>query len=176
VGEVQPDGTTTTVDSTTHVISAIQLTVIGNATLAAGTITVSTASACTVGSSCTYQLISWSKNKPHIRCDANKLYNYMIKLTLIKRMAKHDVVTLIPDPRSIKVESGNSLPDYLQTELWFTEKAITKLISKPTDSAHSRGIQFADMVSGIVQVRYERNDPHAFQVLSPRLKVIPLFF
>jgi hypothetical protein len=56
VGEVQPDGTTTTVDSTTHVISAIQLTVIGNATLAAGTITVSTASACTVGSSCTYQL------------------------------------------------------------------------------------------------------------------------
>jgi hypothetical protein len=91
-------------------------------------------------------------------------------------MAKHDVVTLMPDQRSIKVESGNSLPDYLQTELWFTEKAITMLISKPQDSAHSRGVQFADILSGIVQSRYEKNDPHAFQILSPKINTIPLFF
>ncbi len=114
--------------------------------------------------------------QPHIQGDGNKLYNYMIKLALIKRMAKHDLVTLMPDQRSIKVESGNSLPDYLQTELWFTEKAITTLICKPQDSAHSRGVQFADFISGIIQSRYERNDSHAFRVLAPRLKVNCLFF
>jgi len=112
----------------------------------------------------------------HIRDDGNKLYNYMIKLALIKKMAKHDVVTMMPDQRSVKVQSGNSLHDYLQTELWFTEKAITKLISKPMDSSHSRGVQFADIISGIVQAKYEKNDPRAFHVISSKIKLAPLFF
>jgi len=112
----------------------------------------------------------------HIRADGNKLYNYMIKLSLIKKMAKHDVVTMVPDPRSLKVESGNSLHDYLQTELWFTEKAITTLISKPQDSSQSRGIQFADMISGIIQDRYEDNDAKASSIVMPRVKLTALFF
>jgi hypothetical protein len=57
--------------------------------------------------------------QPHIRTDANKLYNYMIRLSLLSRMRRHPEVLMIPDPRSIKVESGNSLPDYIQTLLWF---------------------------------------------------------
>src|ERR1035441_5537034 len=65
----------------------------------------------------------------HIRTDSNKLYNYMIRLALLDKMAKHDVVTLVPDPRSIKVQSGNSLHDYLQMQLWFEKKATTKLIT-----------------------------------------------
>jgi hypothetical protein len=113
---------------------------------------------------------------PHIRKDGNKLYNYMIRLALLKKMAAHDLVTFVPDPRSMKVQSGNSLPDYLQTELWFTEKAITTLINKPEDSAHSRGIQFADMVAGIVQSRFETNDDKALRVLIPRMKLLQLFF
>lgn len=114
--------------------------------------------------------------QPHIRGDGNKLYNYMIKLALIKKMATHDVVTLLPDQRSVKVKSGNSLPDYLQTELWFTEKAITTLICVPQDSAHSRGIQFADFVSGIVQARFETNESHAYQALATKIKLTQLFF
>ncbi len=55
--------------------------------------------------------------EPHIRQDPNKLYNYMVKLLLIDSMAQHDSISFTPDPRSIKVESGNSLHDYLQTEL-----------------------------------------------------------
>jgi len=112
----------------------------------------------------------------HIRADGNKLYNYMIKLALIKRMAAHDVVTMVPDPRSLKVESGNSLHDYLQTELWFEEKAVAKLISKPQDSSKSRGIQFADMISGIIQDRYEDNDAKAARVILPRIRLNLLFF
>ena len=59
----------------------------------------------------------------HIRKDGNKLYNYMLNLALIDRMAMHKHVVLVPDPRSIKVaESGNSLSDYLQTKLWLRKR------------------------------------------------------
>ncbi len=112
----------------------------------------------------------------HIRQDANKLYNYMIKLSLIKKMAKHDLVTLMPDKRSIKVKSANSMSDYLQTELWFTENAITTLLCQDRDSASNRGVQFADFVSGIVQARYEKNEVQPFSALRPRLSLTELFF
>jgi hypothetical protein len=112
----------------------------------------------------------------HIRQDANKLYNYMINFSLVKKMAKHAVVTLMPDQRSIKVKSGNSMPDYLQTVLWFNENASTTLICQPQDSAHNRGVQFADFVSGIVQAKYEKNDLSAFSALRPRLTLTELFF
>jgi len=49
----------------------------------------------------------------HIRKDANKLYNYMIGLMLIRELEKFEIVNFIPDPRSIKVQSGNSLSDYI---------------------------------------------------------------
>lgn len=112
----------------------------------------------------------------HIRTDGNKLYNYMIKLFLLDYMKSHDVVTFIPDPRSIKVESGNSLHDYLQTELWFTEKSNTKLITTPIDSKDSLGLQFADMVSGIVQSRFEDNSSRNYQIISKHLNLKTLFF
>src|SRR5262249_43025828 len=67
----------------------------------------------------------------HIRTDSNKLYNYMIRLSLLDRMAKYDNVTMVPDPRSIKVKSGNSLHDYLLTELWFTKNVRTELQTRP---------------------------------------------
>jgi hypothetical protein len=112
----------------------------------------------------------------HIRTDGNKLYNYMIKLALLDFMGKFDVVTLIPDPRSIKVKSGNSLHDYLQTELWFTNKASTNLITTPLDSKSCRGLQFSDMLAGLVQSRFEDNNASIFQLASKHIKVIRLFF
>jgi SHS2 domain-containing protein len=94
-----------------------------------------------------YAIVVKKQNvQQHIRQDANKLYNYMVKFSLIKKMAKHQVVILMPDQRSIKVKSGNSMWDYLQTELWFTENANTTLVLREQDSAHSRGVQFADFV------------------------------
>lgn len=53
----------------------------------------------------------------HIRTDPNKLYNYMLKLALVEEVEHEPNVTLIPDPRSIKVGSGHSMIDYLQTSL-----------------------------------------------------------
>jgi hypothetical protein len=113
---------------------------------------------------------------PHIQQDPNKLYNYMIRLALLDRMAQFDVVTMVPDPRSIRVKSGNSLHDYLQTELWFEKKAATNLITVPADSATSLAVQFADMLAGTVQTHFEQNSAAGFQVIQPRLQLVRLFF
>ena len=112
----------------------------------------------------------------HIRADGNKLYNYMIRLALLNRMSKHDVITMIPDPRSIKVKSGNSLHDYLQTELWFTEKSSTNLLTCPLDSAECKGIQAADVLAGMVQAHFEDNVSNYFGTIQPRLNLNCLFF
>ncbi len=113
---------------------------------------------------------------PHIRLDGNKLYNYMIRLSLLDRMAAHDTVTLCPDPRSIKVKSGNSMPDYLQTELWFTKKVKTRLFHNPRHSHQCEEIQFTDMLCGVVQSFHEDNEQDNLNRLGPRIHQCRLFF
>jgi len=112
----------------------------------------------------------------HIRRDGNKLYNYMLKIALLDYMAARDVVTLVPDPRTVKVRSGNSLHDYLQTELWFTKNASTNLITSPLDSKSCLGIQFADMLAGLVQSRFEDNDSTSLQPVAKHVTISRLFF
>jgi hypothetical protein len=115
----------------------------------------------------------------HIRKDSNKLYNYMVKVSLLDCLAKYDTATLVPDARSIKVESGNSLHDYLQMELWFTRKVKTELTTHSLESKHCLGIQFADMLSGIVQCCVEDRgdrDREDFEIIEAALKPKFLFF
>jgi len=114
--------------------------------------------------------------QPHIRADANKLYNYMIGLSLLNEMSKHESVTFVPDPRSIKVESGNSLHDYLQTQLWFEKSATTNLITTPLDSASSRNVQFSDMLSGIIQGHFEDGNSKPWTELRNNISYKTLFF
>ena len=77
--------------------------------------------------------------KPHIRRDGNKLYNYMTKLGVLYQMSKYENVLLIPDERSIKIKSGNSLEDYLQTALWFEKAVSTRLECTPLASTSPQG-------------------------------------
>jgi hypothetical protein len=112
----------------------------------------------------------------HIRNDCNKLYNYMIRLCVLECMSKRDHVVFIPDPRSIKVQSGNSLHDYLQTELWFTLKVKTTLATTPLDSKNCLGIQFADMLAGLIQQRFEDRQFGYIRMCIRRLRLKRLFF
>lgn len=114
--------------------------------------------------------------KPGMRKDANLLYNYMIKLSLIGEMRKHEQVTLIPDPRSIKIACGNSLHDYLQINLWFVENVETKLISKPQDSKKTLGLQFVDMLAGATQHHFEDGNSASWQSISKHVVLTKLFF
>ena len=112
----------------------------------------------------------------HIKNDANKLYNYMIGLSLLSEMSKHENVVFMPDPRSIKVESGNSLHDYLQTKLWFDLNTKTVLKTIPCDSATSRNVQFTDMLSGVIQGHFEDDNSQPWSELRTRISYKTLFF
>jgi len=112
----------------------------------------------------------------HIRRDPNTLYNYLIKLLLLDEMSKHVQVEFYPDPRNIKITSGDSLSDYLQTELFFTKNVATKLITIPRDSASNKGVQFVDMLSGLVQQHYEDNNSKAFNLLRRHIQLQTSYF
>ena len=112
----------------------------------------------------------------HIRKDRNKLYNYMIRLSLVKEMAKWDAVTFVPDPRSVKVASGNSLHDYLVTTLWFDHEAKTTLSTRPAESDKSLAIQFVDMLAGAVWAHHENGNSDPWGVLAPHVSTKQLFF
>ncbi|HEY0702132.1 MAG TPA: hypothetical protein VGD60_05135 [Candidatus Acidoferrales bacterium] len=79
-------------------------------------------------------------------------------------------------PPHSKVGSGNSLPDYLQTELWFTRKMATLLSCQPIESHISLNLQFADMLAGLVQSRFEDDEMECFGVLSPHITMATLYF
>lgn len=111
----------------------------------------------------------------HIRQDANKLYNYMVKLLLLDDMAQHDHVSFVPDPRSIKVASGSSLHDYLQTELWLAKRATTVLETTPRDSRYCLNLQFTDMLAGVVQSHIEFGEPRHWSHLQEHVRLQTLF-
>lgn len=113
--------------------------------------------------------------RDHIRQDPNKLYNYMIGCLLLDHMARADEVIFAPDDRSIKVQSGNSLHDYLQTQLWMERNVATKLKTLPCDSSKNLCVQFADMISGIAQGHYEDRNSEPLRALSRYLRPRLLF-
>lgn len=100
----------------------------------------------------------------------------MIGLSLLDEMAQHRLAELYPDERAVKVASGNSLNDYLQTQLLFEKKVRTKLITRNRDSSKERNIQFADMLAGVVQSHYEDGNSAPWNILSPVIQVDRLFF
>lgn len=112
----------------------------------------------------------------HLQADPNLLYNFMMKLLLIEEMAQCSVVKLKPDPRTIKVGSGNSQHEYLQTILFYDKGVTTKLISQPIDSKRELGIQFADMLAGVVQAHQEMHRSNPWKLLSHKVRWRTLFF
>jgi len=112
----------------------------------------------------------------HIRDDGNKLYNYMISLLLLEEMSHYTSVDFFPDPRSVKVESGNSMHDYLQTQLWFEKNANTNLTTTPAESSSNLNVQFSDMLSGIIQGHFEDGNSSPWHILASSVNVRRLYF
>jgi hypothetical protein len=117
-----------------------------------------------------------SNVQSHIIADPNKLYNYMIGLTLLEKIQAYPVIDFIPDPRSIKVKSGNSLADYLQIKLWFEYNTATTIKCVPHESKNNLNLQFIDWVAHIIWSRYELNESAPFNILKHRIELRPLFF
>lgn len=127
-----------------------------------------------------FSLVSITADKrnvaDHIRRDPNKLYNYMIQMALLKHVAQYDEVNLIRDNRTVKVASGNSLIDYLQTYMWFELKASTVLFDMPLDSKSTRKLIFIDWMNNIIWGHYEDENNSAYNILKPYLRERKLFF
>ena len=114
--------------------------------------------------------------QPHIQADPNKLYNYMVNFILLEEIKTYSTVDFIPDPRTIKVASGNSLVEYLQIKLWFEYNTATIIRHQPMESHRSYNLQFIDFISNIVWNSYERNKSKAFNILRPYIIMKHLFF
>jgi hypothetical protein len=114
--------------------------------------------------------------QPHIQADPNKLYNFMAQLMLLPVMRGYGEVFLVPDARSIRVKSGDSLHDYLQTKLWFELEVATKLSTTPLESSKSKHLQFADYLCGAFQSHYEDGKSEPRNHLMPCAKTRSLFF
>ena len=112
----------------------------------------------------------------HIRADPNKLYNYMVNLCLPDLIQGEPEVLFTPDPRSIKVASGNSMVDYLQTQLWFERGVETKLIQQTSESHQNLNLQFIDVVAHTVWSYHEDAKADAYRVLDRCVRSRRLFF
>ena len=112
----------------------------------------------------------------HIRQDANKLYNYMVGLVIPEYVRKEESFHLLPDARSIKVRSQNSLADYLQIKLWFEAKCRTVVNCFPTISSGNYNLQFADWIAHCIWINYEDGEDSFYNILRPVMRVRELFF
>ena len=112
----------------------------------------------------------------HIRTDSNKIYNYMIRLALVDHIAHCPHVNFIPDKRTVKVESGNSLSDYLQTHLWFEKNVQTIINNDPQESHNNLNLQFIDYIANIIWRRYELNKSGPYNRIRNHVRNHQLFF
>lgn len=112
----------------------------------------------------------------HIQGDPNKLYNYMCRLVIPEHVQTEAQVQFIPDKRSIKVKSGNSLSDYLQTVLWFDYAANTKLINCPQESHYNYNLPFMDWIAHCVWSHFEDGEEAVYSGLAPSIRVRKLYF
>lgn len=120
--------------------------------------------------------VNKSKVQSHIREDANKLYNYMIRLAVLPMIKNQPFVNLIRDNKTIKVKSGNSLIDYLQTTLWFELSSCTKVVDIPSDSKRVKNLIFIDWLNNLIWGRYEDNNTKPYEILKNIITSKKLFF
>jgi hypothetical protein len=113
----------------------------------------------------------------HIRADENKIYNYMIKLSVVPSIVASNEVHLIRDNRSIKVKSGSSLKDYLQMALWFETPSTCKLHDFPEESNQNENLVFIDWVAHIVWSKYEDQSARYCNIFAKQMaKDLTLYF
>lgn len=120
--------------------------------------------------------VNKSKVKLHIREDGNKLYNYMIRLAVLPLVKDHHMVNLIRDNKTIKVQSGRSLIDYLQTTMWFDLSSHTKIVDLPSDSKQVKNLIFIDWMNNLIWGRYEDGSTKPYDIIKNIITSKKLFF
>ncbi len=112
----------------------------------------------------------------HIQSDTNLIYNYMMRLALLKEVDKYSVINLIRDNRSVKIKSGNTLINYLQTELYFSHGSSSKLVDIPSESKAVQNLVFIDWINNLIWSHYEDNNSSPYNILKANIYSNKLFF
>lgn len=113
--------------------------------------------------------------------DPNVLYNYMVKLLLLKPICQAPYVDFMPDRRSERVNTKWNMAEYLNQMIY--EASIEQVVVNkscrvsPMDSAKCLELQFIDFYAGLVWAMYEFEDVKLRQFMSQnRLTNHKLFF
>ena len=105
----------------------------------------------------------------HVQINGNNLYHYMINVGVCDIICDHISCKISRDNRSVKVLSGNTCIEYLQTIVWFDKNKPAVLKDNPTHSHTDDGIIFIDWITNIVWSKYEDNHPDWRNMLGEHL-------
>lgn len=111
-----------------------------------------------------------------VRKDANVLYNYMMRVALSDKIQDHQRCKITRDNRNVKVASGNSCIDYLQTSIWLENNKPLVLVDNPRHSHAEEGLIFIDWITNMVWSKYEDECEQWHSQMEEHLKESKLYF
>lgn len=131
------------------------------------------------------QIRSITVNKNYVssrfKKDPNVLYNYMIKLFLLKKICQSAYVDFMPDRRSERVNTKWNMGEYINQMI--QEASIEHSIKNqscnvvPMDSSKSLELQYIDFYAGLIWSMYEYQDKRMRNFMcNNRLTNYTLFF
>lgn len=100
----------------------------------------------------------------------------MIGISAIEVVENHTTCKLTRDNRTVKVASGNSCIDYLQTLVWFHKNKALILNDNPKHSHCDDGIIFIDWITNMVWSKYEDSYSQWCDLLKHHIQEKKLFF
>lgn len=100
----------------------------------------------------------------------------MIRLAVLPFIKDQPIVNLIRDNKTVKVKSGNSLIDYLQTAIWFELDRRTRIVDIPSDSKKVKNLIFIDWINNLIWGRYEDGNKEPYEILKNVITSKKLFF
>lgn len=112
--------------------------------------------------------------QPKLRRDPNILYNYMVGLSLIKRILEepeNSKVIITIDRRIISITSGFKFNEYVRYKVWYEAgRQDIDLEINHLDSHRSYEIQGADIICNSIFKKYNSNQYDLFNIIQNKVK------
>ena len=115
-----------------------------------------------------------SNVESRLREDTNKLYNYVVGLSLVEWILKGPVnssVVINVDRRIISVTSGFKFNDYLKYKIWYEgERPDINLKINHLDSHEAYAIQGIDVICNSIFKKYNSDNYKLFNIIKDKVK------
>jgi len=109
-----------------------------------------------------------------LRRDTNIFYNYMIGLSLVKRILQeppNSGISINIDKRITSLTSGAKLDEYLRYKIWYEgERQDIELNITHIDSRKSHAIQGIDVICNSIFRKYNSNNYKLFNIIRSKMK------